>query len=288
MVFISMEKLFDMFKNWFKSLFSKHEEETVVEENVNDASWTGTFVPAEEETEPDENSDTNLYPDPEPDPDPVPEPDPEPEKVEYKKVVLLDNGHAKSTPGKRSPKLADGSQFFEYEFNRDIVRRIAEKLDRLGIKYEVLVPEVENDISLTSRAARANKFCDKYGVENCVFLSVHANAAGKGTDWMTAKGWCCYTSKGETASDPLAEMFMREAEKVLSPLGWTVRKWSSAKYSWEANYTVLVKTKCPAILTENMFYDNKEEVKFLMSEEGREAIAQIHVNAILKMENPDF
>ena len=47
-----MEKLFDMFKNWFKSLFSKHEEETVVEENVNDASWTGTFVPAEEEAVP--------------------------------------------------------------------------------------------------------------------------------------------------------------------------------------------------------------------------------------------
>jgi N-acetylmuramoyl-L-alanine amidase len=48
-----------------------------------------------------------------------------------------------------------------------------------------------------------------------------------------------------------------------------------------------VKTKCPAILTENLFYDNKDEVKFLQSEEGREAIAQIHVNAILKIENPD-
>ena len=276
-----MEKLFDMFKNWFKSLFSKHKEEVEVEENISDASWTGTFVPAEEETEPDENSDTNLYPDP----DPVPEPDPEPEKVEYKIVVLLDNGHAKSTPGKRSPKLADGTQFFEYEFNRDIVRRIAEKLDRLGIRYEILVPEVENDISLTSRAARANMYCERYGANNCVFISVHANAAGKGTDWMTAKGWCCYTSRGETASDPIAEMFMREAEKVLTPLGWTIRKWSSVKYSWEDNFTVLVKTKCPAILTENMFYD---EVKFLMSEDGRDAIAQIHVNAILKIENPDF
>lgn len=285
MVFIGMEKLFVMLKNWLKSLFSKREQEEI-KDDINDASWTGTFVPAEEETEPIENSDTNLYPDPEPVSDP--EPEEEPEKKEYKIVVLIDNGHAKSTPGKRSPKFPDGTQFFEYEFNRDIVRRITKKLDRIGIKYEVLVPEVDNDISLTSRAARANKFCDQYGVNNCVFISVHANAAGDGSDWTTAKGWCCYTSKGETASDPIAEMFTREAEKVLSPLGWTVRKWSSAKYSWEANYTVLVKTKCPAILTENMFYDNKEEVKFLMSEEGREAIAQIHVNAILKMENPDF
>ena len=30
------------------------------------------------------------------------------------KVILLDNGHASTTPGKRSPMLEDGSQFFEY------------------------------------------------------------------------------------------------------------------------------------------------------------------------------
>ena len=39
--------------------------------------------------------------------------------------ILLDNGHGQETPGKRSPVWADGSQLFEYEFNRDIVRRIA-------------------------------------------------------------------------------------------------------------------------------------------------------------------
>jgi N-acetylmuramoyl-L-alanine amidase len=37
---------------------------------------------------------------------------------------ILDNGHSKATPGKRSPKLEDGRQFFEYEFNRDIVKRL--------------------------------------------------------------------------------------------------------------------------------------------------------------------
>ena len=275
-----MENLFTMFKNWLKSLFS-HEEEVKPKDDKNDASWTGTFVPVQEDPVEPEPNDEPIN---EPNNEPINEPEPEPKK-EYKVVVLLDNGHAKATPGKRSPRLPDGSQFFEYEFNRDVVRRIANKLEQLGIKYEILVPELENDISLTSRAARANKFCDKYGTSNCVFLSVHANAAGMGTDWMTAKGWCCYTSRGETASDPVAEMFMREAEKVLAPMGWTIRKWSSAKYSWEENYTVLVKTKCRAILTENMFYDNKDEVQFLMSDKGRDAIAQIHVNAILKIEN---
>ena len=77
---------------------------------------------------------------------------------------------------------------------------------------------------------------------------------------------------------------MKEAESTLKPFGKTIRKYSSKKYSWEENFTVLVLAKCPAILTENLFYDNKEEVKFLLSDEGREAIAQYHVNAILKIE----
>lgn len=35
--------------------------------------------------------------------------------------ILLDNGHGYDTPGKRSPIWPDGSQLFEWEFNRDIV-----------------------------------------------------------------------------------------------------------------------------------------------------------------------
>ena len=31
------------------------------------------------------------------------------------RVMLLDNGHASTTPGKRSPVWEDGYQFFEYE-----------------------------------------------------------------------------------------------------------------------------------------------------------------------------
>lgn len=209
----------------------------------------------------------------------------EPEKKQYKIHILLDNGHAKSTPGKRSPKLDNGSQFFEYEFNRDIVRRLAARLDKLGVPYDIVTPEVDEDISLRTRSQRANNLCKKYGTENCFFLSIHANAAGKGDRWMTARGFCCYTSKGETASDEYAEIFMREAEKELSKYGRTIRKWSQNKYSWEENFSVLVLTKCPAVLTENLFYDNKDEVKFLLSEEGREAVVQYHVDSILKIEN---
>ena len=206
------------------------------------------------------------------------------ETIEHKIIVLIDNGHASCTPGKRSPKLEDGSRFFEYAFNRDIVARLAKRLAELNIKYEILVPEVDEDIALSKRAARANQFCKEYGKENCIFISVHANAMGNGEEWKTARGWSCYTSKGETVSDKYAEIFMKCAENVLLPLNQKVRKFSDKKYSWEDNFTVLVKTICPAILTENLFYDNKKDLAFLQSEEGKEAISQIHVDAILEIE----
>ena len=47
--------------------------------------------------------------------------------------ILLDNGHGYDTPGKRSPIWPDGSQLFEWEFNRDIVSRIEILLKKAGI-----------------------------------------------------------------------------------------------------------------------------------------------------------
>ena len=115
--------------------------------------------------------------------------------------VLLDNGHAKSTAGKRSPMLPNGERFYEWEFNRDIVKRISEGLDKLNIKYHILVPEVEKDVSLSERAKRANEYCKEYGTKNCFFISVHSNAYGDGSKWESPKGWGVWTTVGITKSD---------------------------------------------------------------------------------------
>lgn len=210
---------------------------------------------------------------------------PEEEKVEYNKnmVMLLDNGHAKSTPGKRSPVWEDGYQFFEYEFNRDVVARIASKLDGLGIRYEIITPELEKDIKLTERAKRVNAFCKKYGKSNCFLISVHANASGKG-DWMKARGWSAYTTKGATTSDKYANILYEEAERVLPRFDMKIRKdWSDGDPDYEENFTIINSTYCPAVLTENLFMDNKEDCAFIRSDWGREIIARIHVEAIKRI-----
>ena len=190
-------------------------------------------------------------------------------------IVLLDNGHGKETAGKRSPIWSDGSQLFEWEFNRDIVCRIAEKLQADGIPYRVLVPE-ENDISLTERARRANEYAKEFNGKAYV-LSIHANAGG-GT------GWEVYTSPGQTPSDAIATVFFEEAGREFVPDGWRMRSdYSDGDPDKEANFAILTKTTCPAILTENFFMDTEKDCRFIMSEDGRERIANMHVAAIKRV-----
>lgn len=192
-----------------------------------------------------------------------------------KPIVLLDNGHGKETAGKRSPIWSDGSQLFEWEFNRDIVRRIAEKLQADGIPYRVLVPE-ENDVSLTERARRANEYAKEFNGKAYV-LSIHANAGG-GT------GWEVYTSPGQTPSDAIATVFFEEAGREFVPDGWRMRSdYSDGDPDKEANFAILTKTTCPAVLTENFFMDTEKDCRFIMSEDGRERISNMHVAAIKRV-----
>lgn len=191
------------------------------------------------------------------------------------KVIILDNGHGKETAGKRSPVWGDGSQLFEWEFNRDIVRRIAAKLDDLAIGYEILTPET-NDVSLAERCRRANEIYRNYN-EKAFLVSVHANAGG-GT------GWEVYTSPGQTPSDAIATVFFEEAGREFVPDGWRMRSdYSDGDPDKESQFYILTKTTCPAVLTENFFMDTEKDCRFIMSEDGRERIANMHVAAIKRV-----
>jgi N-acetylmuramoyl-L-alanine amidase len=189
--------------------------------------------------------------------------------------ILLDNGHGYDTPGKHSPVWADGTQFFEWKSNRELVKRIAKKLQADGIAYDIISPE-DHDIGLSERCRRANSICAKYGKANCLYVSVHSNACtGK------ARGLSVYTSKGQTASDKYAEIFCTLGRQMW-PTAKFYRDMSDGDSDMEENFYVLRNTICPAILTESFFFDNEEDCRYLMSEEGKESIAEWHYRAIKK------
>ena len=198
--------------------------------------------------------------------------------------ILIDGGHGENTYGKRSPysanKVEPAIDFFEYKWNREIASLIINELESMGYNVTNLTPE-NIDISLTERVSRVNRFCDEYGKSNVMLVSVHANAAGDGSKWMTAKGWSVYTSKGQTNSDKLAECLYDEAEKNFPDRKIRVDNQDGDR-DWEENFYICQKTKCIAVLTENFFYDNVDDVNYILSDEGKNAVVKTHVDGIRK------
>ena len=50
----------------------------------------------------------------------------------------------------------------------------------------------------------------------------------------------------------------------------------------ESAFYVLKHTLCPAVLTENLFMDNKEDCRFLLSSKGRQAIINLHIEGLIE------
>lgn len=190
--------------------------------------------------------------------------------------VLIDPGHGIDTPGKRSP---DGL-FREYLWNRQVADLILEGLVSAGVDASLVVTET-NDVTLRNRVNRVNTICNRLGASNVLLVSVHANAAGNGSAWMNARGWSCYTSKGKTKSDQVAECLYDAFEEEFQDR--KIRKdMSDGDRDWEENFYVLQKSKCPAVLLENFYYDNREECAWMLQEETKKRIASAAVKGIIK------
>ena len=190
--------------------------------------------------------------------------------------ILIDPGHGIDTPGKRSP---DGL-FREYLWNRQVADLILEGLVSAGVDASLVVTET-NDVTLRNRVDRVNTICNRIGASNVLLVSIHANAAGNGSAWMNAKGWSCYTSRGKTKSDQVAECLYDAFEEEFQDR--KIRKdMSDGDRDWEENFYVLQKSKCPAVLLENFFYDNREECAWMLQEETKRRIASAAVKGIIK------
>lgn len=193
-----------------------------------------------------------------------------------KKLWIIGAGHGGwdgekyHTPNAKQYHYPDGEAAYEGAFNRAVAAELIALLDQACIPYHYLTPGVE-DIALSKRVSKVNALHAMRS--NAVYLSLHANSAtasiqGQGSN---AYGDEIYTSKGETESDALAQIFAASYKEVLN------RKLrvdtADGDLDKEANFYVLRKTSCPAILFENGFFDNRQEWDWMKSE-GAKAYAK--------------
>lgn len=221
--------------------------------------------------------------------------------TQKKLTVILGTAHGKNVAGKRSP---DG-KFQEWEYSREIVnllrKELAEQDELVDVFVDIpcAVVPYPQQAELTRRVRYVNQLCAHRNTERCIYVSIHVDAAPGDGEWNNAGGWTAYTSPGRTRSDILATYLYEAAEKHLS--GYAAKMEEGKKKGLygqnqkpfrkdttdgdpdkEANFYVLVRTKCAAVLTENLFQDNKADVAFLTSEEGKKAIVALHKEAILR------
>ena len=204
----------------------------------------------------------------------VVEPDPEPEPVVFepyadgKLVVMLDPGHGESTAGKRSP---DGT-LREYEFNRDVAKRLKAILEQNGITVLMTVDDDTTDVSLSERASKANTSIAD------IFVSIHANAFGNGVDWENdAVGWEIYYYSEDSYGKTLAE-YIHKAN-VSGGIGIKDRGVKTA------NFAVIKNTNIPAVLIEHGFYTSQTEVELLKSSTWRQKCAELDAQGIINFLN---
>lgn len=189
------------------------------------------------------------------------------------KVVLIDNGHGYDTSGKCSPDKS----VKEYQYNRDIAIAVYDRLLNDPDIHPVLITPEINDISLSERVRRINKYVAKYGSSNCIMVSIHLNAAGNG-QWMNARGWSIWTTKGQNISDKLANVFYNVAVHLFG-IDKCRKDMVDGDPDYESNFYIIKGANCAAVLTENFFMDNKADVEYLQSAEGFNNIVACHVEA---------
>lgn len=270
-----MTKIID----FIKALFDKtNNEEQIVVEEKNDEVFVGEIVVNKEENTMNEIIEGAAME------------AATPRKMYNGLVVVLDPGHAITTPGKKSPyslKKVSSPEipFEEWEFNREIAYTLKPMLKELGIDVFITTDaerDKDTDLGLSKRAGRANDYVKKSGKKG-VYISIHSDADGMGDKWTKAHGWSCFTTKGQNNSDKLADCLYDAAEELLKPLDKTIRvDRKDGDRDWEEGFTVLVKANMPAVLTENFFYTNIDDAMFITSDEGKNTIARVHLLGILK------
>ncbi len=188
-------------------------------------------------------------------------------------VIEVDNGHGSNTGGKRSP---DG-RHREYRWTREFAERLCIALIERGHDARRLVTEGW-DVSISERVRRVNDLCGKEGKNNVLLLSMHNDAMPPNDNrWHTARGFSARVSLNASAKSKRLATLIAQA---MAAAGVTVRKPLQGQWYWSQNLGICRDTSCPAVLCENLFQDNREDVELLHDEEFLRTLVDAYVKAI--------
>ena len=169
------------------------------------------------------------------------------------KTVCLDPGHGGSDPGACGPTLRESDQTLDVCLRaREILRPYC----------NVIMTRTDDEyVGLTARAEVSNRN------DSDVFISYHFNSADKDS----ANGFEIFTTPPENNSDKLAAKIWSAHRKQL-PAQWD-------RGLKEANFTVIAKAACPAVLIEGEFIHTPAGEAFII--QNKQAMAHAVADGVL-------
>src|SRR5699024_6935311 len=170
------------------------------------------------------------------------------------KSICLDAGYGGHDGGAISLGLK------EKDLILDIAKRMQTKLKNYNVKV-VMTRTSDKYLTLTERANIANR------ANADLFISVHINAGG-GTGFETF----VYNGTNDTKTKQLQNSVHNG---IMKQIGGVDRGKKSA------NFAVVRQTNMPAVLTENLFIDRKEDAAKLKDSKFIDKVAQGHVDGIV-------
>ena len=182
------------------------------------------------------------------------------------KKICLDAGHGFNTSGKRTPAGINGV-VREWVMNNAVCNYIADFLS----EYEVEITRTDDptgieDVALAARTNTINR------LNPDLFISIHHNAAGNGSEWSSATGAEVFSHPDKPKRDAdLAGLLSVEMSKII---GLRNR---GAK---QANFHMVRETMptIPSVIAEGGFMDGTNDYLIITSEKGQRAYARAAAN----------
>ena len=190
--------------------------------------------------------------------------------------ILIDNGH-----GEGCVNGSPDGKHKEWKWARMFAKRLKGVLIEEGFDADLITPEDAN-ISITKRCARVNQVCNQLGAKNVILLSIHNDASGSSRQWRNPRGFSCRVGlNASNKSKDLATFIVQSAFDN----GIKVNKQNTHQWYWSQNLGICRDTACPAVLVENLFQDNKEDLILLYDEEFLKKLCDSYVTGIKKYIN---
>jgi len=205
------------------------------------------------------------------------------------KTVIIDAGHGGLNPtngqymtpptiGKYYVFTDVGKTHYEGVSNRKQAAALEAELKKRGYNV-VRVYHDYIDYPLSKRVDMANQVYSKS--KDSILISLHSNAYGnshRGPS-LSPRGYEVWTSPGQTKADKLAELIIKRY--VMEFKNIPIRAdLSDGDHDKEAAFYMLVRTLMPAVLIENLFFTNIDDVLLLEDDNYHSKHAIVVADAI--------